>query len=467
MLNPGQFERRVSATGMVALLGAFVFFGALSYWQIFRTDLADKEGNPRVLAEFRDPNRGSILDREGNVLAESLPDGTRRYTDASVAHAVGYIDPRYGSQGAELAFNSYLSGQKAASWEQAFKTELLRDPERGLDVRLTLDPAIQAAAAQALGDRSGAVVALDPKTGEVLAMISVPTYDPGSLEDNGEALLGDPSSPLLNRAAQGVYPPGSTFKTVTASSALEHHTITPETTVTCPGEIVIDGFPISCSNVPQGVGTYPFRAAFTFSVNAIFGQVGIDLGWPALIETARKFGFGEPLDFTLETTPTQLYNDGADLSKALLASTAFGQGELLVTPLQMAVVAATIANDGMLMRPHLGLAAYDGAKKVSNLEPPSGRRVLDEDVAATMQDFMVSVIDNGQANGVAIDGVRVGGKTGTAESGTPGQSHAWFIAFAPAEDPVIAVAVVVEDGGQGGVVASPIAGDVIRAALAR
>ncbi|MCK9520955.1 MAG: penicillin-binding transpeptidase domain-containing protein [Dehalococcoidia bacterium] len=467
MLNPGQFERRVSATGMVALLGAFVFFGALSYWQIFRTDLAGKPGNPRILAEYRDPNRGRILDREGNVLAESLPDGTRRYTDASVAHALGYIDPRYGSQGAELAFNGYLSGEKAASWKQAFNTELLRDPERGLDVRLTLDPAIQSAATQALGGRTGAVIALDPKSGEVLAMLSVPTYDPGALEDNGEALLADPLSPLLNRATQGNYPPGSTFKTLTAASALEHGVIEPDTTVTCPGEIVVEGFPISCSNVPQGIGTYPFRDAFTYSVNAIFGQVGVDLGWPALIETSRKLGFGAPLDFTLETAPTQLFNDGDDLSKPLLASTAFGQGELLATPLQMAVVAAAIANDGVLMRPHIGLAAYDGTRKAANIEQPSGRRVLDAGVAAIMRDFMVSVIDNGQANGVAIDGVKVGGKTGTAESGTPGLSHAWFIAFAPADDPVIAVAVVVEDGGQGGVVASPIAGEVIRAALAR
>ena len=452
---------------MVALLGAFVFFGALAYWQVFRTDLADKPGNPRILEEFLDPGRGSILDREGNVLAESLPDGTRRYTDPSVAHAVGYIDPRYGSQGAELVFNSYLAGEKGATWREAFNAELLRDPDRGLDVRLTIDPVIQAAAVEALGDRAGAVVALDPRNGEVLAMVSVPTYDPGSLAENGEALLADPSSPLLNRAAQGNYPPGSTFKTVTAAAVLEHGVISPDTLVTCDDEYVVEGFAISCRNVPQGEGTYPFRDAYTFSVNAIFGEVGVELGWPRLIETARKFGFGEPLDFTLDTAPTQIHNPDSDLSLPLLASTAFGQGELLATPLQMAVVAAAIANDGVLMRPHLGLAAYDGSRKVADLEPPSGRRVLDSPVAATLREFMVSVIDNGQANGVAIEGVRVGGKTGTAESSDDGQSHAWFIAFAPAENPVIAVAVVVENGGQGGVVASPIAGQVIRAALAR
>ncbi|MCC7363385.1 MAG: hypothetical protein IT303_03355 [Dehalococcoidia bacterium] len=464
MLSPGQFERRVGAVGTVAIVATFAFFGVLGYWSVFRTDLASKPNNPRVLQQFADPGRGSILDREGNVLAESQPDGTRRYTDASVAHAVGYIDARFGSQGAELAFNAHLAGEEAASWEGAFNAEFERQAQQGLDVRLTLDPAIQGAAARALGARKGAVIALDPRNGEVLAMVSVPTYDPGSLTDE---LQSDPDSPLLNRATQGNYPPGSTFKTVTAASALEHGAIRPDAQVTCPGEIVIDGFPISCSNVPQGVGTYPFSRAYAFSVNAIFAQVGVNLGWQALMETARKFGFESALDFTLDTAPTQVHGADSELSKVLLATTAFGQGELLATPLQMAVVASVVANGGVLARPHLGLAAYDGERRVvAPLESPSERRVLDQGVANTMRDLMVSVVDNGQANGVQIQGVKVAGKTGTAESGQ-GTSHAWFIAFAPAEDPVIAVAVVVEDGGQGGVVASPIAGQVIQAALAR
>lgn len=467
MLNPGQFERRVSSIGMVAFVGALLFFGVLAYWQAFRTDLADDDHNPRVLSEFSDPNRGRILDRDGNVLAESNPDGSRQYTDLSLAHALGYIDPRFGSQGAELAFNSWLSGQAGGTWADAFNAEFRRDANRGLDVRLTIDPVIQQAAAQALGDRRGAVIALDPRTGEVLAMVSVPSYNPGTLSEQGDELLEDERSPLLNRATQGVYPPGSTFKTVTASSALEHGVVTPDTEVTCPGEIVIDGFPISCDNVPQGTGTYPFRNAFTFSVNAIFGQVGVALGWQDLLATADRFGFGRALDFTLDTAPTQVYTPGSELTKTLLASTAFGQGELLATPLQMALIAATIANGGVQMRPHLGLAVYDGDRRVETLEPPTGTRVLDSGVAATMRDFMVSVVDNGQANGVQMQGVSIGGKTGTAESGVEGESHAWFIAFAPAEDPVIAVAVVVEFGGRGGEVASPIAGQVIRAALGR
>lgn len=467
MLSPRQFERRLGATGAVSFVGLLVFFGALTYWQVFRTDLSTDPKNPRILSAFEDPHRGRILDRDGNELAVSLPDGKRRYTDASVAHALGYLSPRYGSQGAELAFNDLLSGKTGPSWEAALDTEFRRSAVRGLDVRLTIDPKIQAAAAKALGARKGAVVALDPRNGEVLAMVSVPTYDPGALETKGEDLLKDPNSPLLNRVTQGKYPPGSTFKTVTATSALENKVITPDTTVTCPGEIVIDGFPISCNNVPQGTGTYPFRNAFAFSVNAIFGKVGVDLGWDRLKATAEQYGFGSALPFTLETAPTQIHRPGSKESKVLLATTAFGQGELLATPLQMAVVAATMANGGVLMSPHLGYEALDGKDVVEKLESPSSKRIVPADVAAQIRDMMVAVVDNGQANGAGIQGVKVAGKTGTAETGTPGVSHAWFIAFAPADKPTVAVAVVVENGGRGGEVASPIAGQVLRAALGK
>jgi peptidoglycan glycosyltransferase len=467
MLTPGGFERRAAAAGVTGLAVVLVFFAVLAYWEVGRADLAEEETNPRVVEDYRDPGRGRILDREGNVLAESNPDGSRSYHDSSASHVLGYIDARYGSQGAELVFNAELSGQAPGSWSDAFDAEFRRQHTHGNDVRLTLDPAIQAAAAAGLGDRRGAVVALDPRNGEVLAMVSVPAYDPGSIAEHGEELVSDERSPLLNRASQGLYPPGSIFKTVTAISALENRVITPETEVTCPGELVFDGFPISCRNTSQGVGTYPFKHAFAFSVNAIFAQVGVDLlGWGPLTATAERLGFNHPLDFTLDTAPTQLHGPGTEESVVLLASTAFGQGELLVTPLQMAYVTAAIANNGVAMRPKIGLAVTDGDRVIRELEPPSGERLIDEQVARTLQDFMVAVMEEGQAN-VGNVGVAIGGKTGTAESGEPGVSHAWFIAFAPADDPVIAVAVIVERGGRGGEVASPIAGQVIRAALAR
>jgi penicillin-binding protein A len=451
----------------VALLALFLFFGTLAYWQVFRMDLAERDGNPRLLADFADPSRGRILDRDGNILAASQPDGTRYYPDASVAHVVGYLDARFGAQGAELAFNNVLSGKSGSgSFEAALRAEFQRDAHKGADVMLTIDPVIQSAAATALGTRHGAVVAIDPRNGQVLAMVSVPTYDPGSLSEAGDALFSDPSSPLLNRSTQGLYPPGSTFKTVTAASALENQVIRPDTVVTCKDEIVIEGFPISCGNVPQGPGTYPFKNAYTFSVNAIFGKLGVDLGWDRLLASARAFGFGSALAFALDTAPTQILADGSERTGPLLASTAFGQGELLSTPLQMALVAAAIANDGTLVEPNIGLRSERDGRKHSTLESPGRRRVMSQETARIMREFMVSVVDHQQASGVQLPGIAVGGKTGTAESGTGG-SHAWFIAFAPAENPTIALAVVVEDGGQGGVIASPIAGAVIRAAMNR
>jgi peptidoglycan glycosyltransferase len=467
LLRHEQFERRAGAAGLFALLGLGAVFAALTYWQVLRNDLGTEPTNPRLIAHFNDPGRGRILDREGNVLAESLRDGSRRYTDASVAHAIGYIDARYGSVGAELVFDAQLSGQGAPGWEGAIDVELLRQPPRGNDIRLTIDPAIQRAAAQGLGDRKGAVIALDPKTGEVLAMVSVPTYDPGAVSTDGEELLNDPDAPLLNRAAQGLYPPGSTFKAVSAAAALEHGLLRPDTLVTCPGELVFDGFPISCANTPQGVGTYPFIHAFAYSVNAIFGQVAVDLGWARLGQTARRFGFESALPFTLDTSVTQLRGRDVDPNVPLLASTGFGQGELLATPLQMAVVAAAIANNGVQVRPFLGLSAGRDGGQGQALETPATFRVLSEEVAREMQSFMEAVISEGQANAATVPGVQVAGKTGTAETGVPGQTHAWFIGYAPAENPVVAVAVIVEDGGFGSREAAPIAGAVFRAALDR
>lgn len=442
-----------------------LFFGALGYWQVFRTDLADRIDNPRALASFSDPGRGRILDRDGNVLVWSNAAGERVYAAGNFAHVVGYLSARFGSAGAEAVFNSWLAGESGDTWSAAWDAEFQRAGTAGFDVRLTIDSELQQVAAEGLGDQRGAVVALDPLTGEVLAMVSVPSFDPASFSEEGDDIAADERFPLLNRAAQGLYPPGSTFKTVTAIAALEHRLIEPGTEVTCPGEIEVDGFPISCSNVSQGVGTYPFSDAFAFSVNAIFAQVGLEVGWGRLLETAGRLGFGTAVDFTLETAETQMLPMGTESTDVLLATTAFGQGELLATPLQMALVAAAVGNDGVLMRPHLGLDAYDGERRVGAVEGQSSRRVMPEGVARDVQAMMVEVITNGQANGVAISGVDVAGKTGTAETGS-GTSHAWFIGFAPADNPVVAVAVVVENGGQGGVVASPIAGAVIRAALA-
>jgi peptidoglycan glycosyltransferase len=464
VLRPRNPNRQYALLHSAIFGVVLILFGGLAYWQVFRSDLANDENNPRLIQSITSPYRGSILDRDGNVLAASAEDGTRQYFDASLAHVLGYISPRFGAEGIERAYNDVLTGEAGQTWSDALNAEFERNPDIGADVQLTIDPVLQAAAANALGGAPGSVVVLDPDNGDVLAMVSYPTFDPARIIEGDESLFDDPTAPLLNRATQGLYPPGSTFKTVTATGVLENNVVDPDTMVTCQDEFVVEGFAISCHNVVQGEGTYPFADAFTFSVNAIFAQVGLELGWDRLIATARDFGFGSPLPFTIDTAATQVHDPGATLTQPLLASTAFGQGQLLATPLQMAVVAATVANGGVLEEPHLGLRAIKDGETVADLSNRSSHRVMDGDTAETMRQLMGTVITQGQAYLGVGAGIPAGGKTGTAETGR-GTSHAWFIGFAPLEEPQIAVAVIVEDGGQGGSVAAPIAGAVMLAAM--
>lgn len=465
MIDPASFQQRLNHVAFVTGAVVLLLFGSLAYWQAFRVDLATSQYNPRVLTTYNDPGRGRILDRDGVVLAETGDGGTRTYSDTSMAHVLGYLSARYGSQGAELAFNDTLIGQEGRSWEAAFDAEFRRTATNGLDVQLTLDADVQAAAVAALGGRRGAAVALDPRNGDVLAMVSNPIYDPATVDERGEELFADESAPMLNRATQGLYPPGSTFKAVTATALLAHGIVSPDTTVTCEDEYVVEGFAISCSNVQQGVGTYPFSDAFAFSVNAIFAEMGVELGWPRLLAIAREWGFNESIPFVLDTAPNRVTNPDAERSGPLLASTAFGQGQLLVSPLQMALVAATIANDGEMRLPRIGLRAVEDGQDRGTLESPGSRRIMPADTAREVAAMMRAVVTEGQAAGVQFDGLPIAGKTGTAESGEGDETHAWFIAFGPYDDAEVAVAVLVERGGQGSQVAAPIAGQVIRAAV--
>ncbi len=456
-------QAAIRLAGYAAIAAALVFVGALVYWQAFRDDLNAHPANPRLAAALSAPGRGRILDRNGEVLAQSLPDGRRVYRTAAAVHVVGYLSGRYGAQGAELAFNDELMGRRGGDWLAALRSELLRGAPQGFDVHLTIDLDVQMAAALALGNRPGAAVALDVRTGDVLAMVSWPNWDPNAFGEEAPALLADPRAPLLNRAAQGLYPPGSTFKVVTAAAALSEGLVTPETIVVCDEAYVISGYAVSCGNVPQGPGTYPFRDAFAYSVNAVFARLGVELGWQPLLRTARSFGFDAPIPFELPTAPSRVVAGDAQLSDTLLASTAFGQGELLVTPLQMALVAATVANDGLLPQPRLLAGVYDGGRRTEGPPPARARRVLDARVAAELRSMMADVVAKGQAN---LGPLRApaAGKTGTAETGR-GTAHAWFIGFAPVEDPKVAVAVVIEEGGRGGEVAAPVAGAILQAAL--
>lgn len=445
----------------------------LVYWQVLRAQSIDESpSNPRAAEASLTEQRGAIYDSAGNVLAHSVegPDGhfQRIYKDPSLAQTIGYVSTRYGLDGLESSFNGYLSGQQGSDPLTAIWADVSRSPSRGNDVVLTIDPVLQKAAAQALGDRPGAVVALDPKSGAVLAMVSAPTYDPNQIDSLGASLLQDASKPLLNRATHGLYPPGSTYKTVTASAALDSGVVKPTDKYQCSGDgILIRGFRIACTNAPPGETEWDFQRAYAYSINATFAQVAVQIGPTRFTDYSHRFGIGEPLPFDTDVSKSLVAQPGTTLDDVLLGSSGFGQGQLAVTPLQMALVAATIANGGVEPSPYLVSQVRDpGGQVISSPQPDPRGQVIRADTARTMNQFMLGAVGEfGPAAGLA--GIDVAGKTGTAETGTSAAPHSWFIGYAPSAAPRIAVAVIVENGGAGSQVAGPIAAQVFKTALGK
>ena len=339
-----------------------------------------------------------------------------------------------------------------------------------------------------MGSDTGAIVALDPRSGAVLAMVSTPYFDPNSLEDHWTSLQQDPSHPLFNRAAQGLYTPGSVFKIVTASAAIDLGLIDLDKKYTCTEDLVVDGFRIKNKNHP-GVSSVTFVDDFAYSCNVTFAKTGLGLDtkplpvgddlpdpapWDNGIEKSRdlfteytqRFGIGEPLPFDIATSTSRL--GGQPLNKVELANSAFGQGELQVSPLLMALDVATIANGGRMPRPYLveEVRAPDGLV-LQKTEPQALRTVISPASAQSMNRLMVTSVDEGYASPAKIGGVKVGGKTGSAEVAQGQLTHSWFIGYAPADDPTIAIAVVMENKGSGSDFATPAARTVMQAALAR
>lgn len=465
--------REIRRVAVVFLFGFIALTAGLAWWQIVRAGwLAEHPGNPRLAELSARTARGSILAADGTVLARSEPgpDGRHRrvYPFPSLAHVLGYVSLRYGVTGLEEVLNGYLSGERGGGAARQIWADLSRAPQRGNDVVLTIDPRIQQAAAAALGDRPGAVVALDPKTGAVLAMVSSPGYDPGTIDEQGAALLQSDARPLINRATQGQYPPGSTFKTVTAAAALDSDRYQADARFKCPSGYVVEGFVIACKGVPPGVRDYDFAHAYAWSINATFAEIAVNMGAPELVRYARRFGFEEELPFDLPLATSRLLRERESFNNVLLANTGFGQGQLTVSPMQMALVAAVVANDGVLMAPYLVQEVRSPRGVVLHRrEPRRIRQVIRPETAATLRHFMTTAVREGFSGAAAVPGVEVGGKTGTAETGTAQTTHAWFTAIASAGDARIAVAVIVENAGQGSTVAAPIAQVVLKAALGK
>jgi peptidoglycan glycosyltransferase len=469
---------------LVALLFGILVF-ATSWWTVWgQEDLEQNASNRRPLLEDLRVPRGDILAADGTVIAHSTASGkgerkiySRSYPEGNLfAHAIGYsfVDQR---AGLEKSRNDELTGEKN-EFVSLFE-ELVGHEREGDDLRTNLDAEAQRVAIQALGAQTGAVVALEPSTGRVRVMASTPTFDPNEFEEHSRELNQASGSPLFNRATQERYPPGSTMKVVTASAAIDSGEYTPDSVVSGESPKTIGGVPLSncCAEGSGDYGALSLTQALTNSVNTVWAEVGEKLGRGTMLDYMEKFGFGNdpPLDYPHD----QMVESGVVMKGGKLANeddgfdvgrVAIGQGgeegQTQATPLQMATVAATVGNDGVRMRPRLTARVVDKDGRVRNdIEPSDVERVLKTESAQQLQAMMVSVVDSGTATAARIPGVKVAGKTGTAERGD-GTNNAWFITFAPADDPDIAIAVVVEHTtGQGGQVAAPIAKRVMETLL--
>ncbi|MBN1629499.1 MAG: hypothetical protein JW990_07040 [Thermoleophilia bacterium] len=440
----------------------------LTYVQVFAAPkLQTNPANTRAIAAEMKVDRGSILSADGVQLAVNRLENEyylREYPEGDLTSPwLGYSSQRYGRAGVERVYNEELSGQSGLLGITSYWDQLLDKTHEGADLKLTIDVGVQRAAAEALGERKGAVVALDPRTGAILAMVSYPRYDPNVIDKVWSDLNQDAGTPLLNRAVQGRYPPGSVFKMVVAGGALEEGTVTSDTEFTDTGSVKAGGFEVN--NYGDRVyGEHDFAKAFASSINTTFAKVGVALGADALARYAGNFGFNTGLPWQMGGAVSS-FPSADDIDKAHLAQVSYGQGEVLSSPLCIALVTSAMANDGQIMKPHLvaQIVQRDGSV-LDKTNPDVWLRPISSDTAATVRDLMVQAVKSGTGTAAALDGVQVAGKTGTAEV-TDDEPHAWFAGFAPADDPRVVVAVLVENGGAGGSVAAPIARQVMAAAL--
>ncbi len=487
-------EKHIFRLASILLLGFLVVAGALGYWQVWEADtLVARANNPRLQEEEARIARGTIVDRYGVVLARSVGDtGRREYAYPALAHVLGYHSARFGSAGLEAVYDAYLRGARSGNLLSRLANQLLHRRPVGADLVLTLDAALVQVAAEALGDSAGAAVALDPRSGEVLAMVSTPYFDPARLDEQWEALRAAPSAPLVPRATEGLYTPGSVFKIVTAGAAIDLNRVLVDAPHDCTTDLVVEGFRIAQKNHPH-LRRVTFAQDFAWSDNVTFAKIGLGLGttgpidlddaaprpypWERegiaasvqrLLEYAKRFGFNQRIPFDLpvavsKTAPREAF------TPTELASTAFGQGQLQVTPLLMALIAATVANGGAMPAPYLVAAIRDpdGTLQRPHLPGSRLRQVVRPETAATLNRLMVQSVEEGYARPAKIPGVAVAGKTGTAEVGPDQAPHAWFVGYAPADNPRIAVAVVMEHRGSGAEAAAPAARRIMEAALAR
>ena len=476
---------RVTA-GLIFLMLALI--ANLSFIQVFKAnDYRNQPGNQRVLRAEYSRERGPML-LGSKSIAESVPTKDtlkflRKYADGpAYAPITGYYSVVYGASALELQENDVLSGNDSRFFVDRLQQLFAGRKPKGGAIRLSINPEAQKAAYDALDGRTGAVVALDPQTGAILAMASSPSYDPNTLSSHDpatiqktwEVLNKDPDKPMLDRPLAMTLPPGSTFKLVTAAAALESGKYNASSSL--PGPAKLD-LPQTSRKLGNWTGSscgkddkVTLEDALAISCNTAFAWLGMELGSDAIEAQAKKFGFESSFDVPMTAATSRF---PTNLNAPQTAMSAIGQFDVRATALQMAMVGAGIANDGVVMKPYLVSQVLGPDLTIlQNTTPSAFGRAMSSANATILRDMMVNVVSHGTGSNARISGVQVGGKTGTAEN-TPGESaHAWFVGIAPSDNQSVAVAVVLEHGGgatevSGNKLAAPIAARVMRAVIGR
>lgn len=442
----------------------FIIVAYLTYLQVFQSKkLMQNVYNRRNNEIEENTMRGSIFDRNGVVLAYSEKNGEtyeRVYPYGSLySHVIGYNSKIYGKSLLEATYNGDLLG--IDKYSEVFG--MIDRESKGNDIHLTLDHRLQELGDNLLNDKKGAIVAIDPKKGEILALVSKPNFDANSkwLENNWVGIVESDEAILLPRATHGLYAPGSTFKVITSMGAIENGL--DKKVYEDKGKVIIDGYEIKNSG-ERSLGNIDIKEALAASSNVVYSQIGVELGSNQLKKIANRIGMNREIPFDIPLNKSIFPYD--TMSENDMAAVAIGQGEMLFTPFHMAVITAGIANNGNVMNSILVKSVVSSEeKKIKEVKSNLMYKMMDVKTANTIKDMMYEAVENGTGRNAKIEGISVAGKTGTAENNlsekNKDKEHAWFIGFAPVEDPKIAVAIIVEHGGSGGAVCAPIAKKII------
>lgn len=436
----------------------------LSYFQVFKANrIKENSYNKRLWINEENTLRGSMIDRNGKILVYSDKESNKRFYKYGnlYSHVIGYSYREYGKTGLELYYNNALLNIDENTAINEIKNLVIKN-NIGNDIRLTIDHSLQEKSRNLLKGKKGSIITMNPKTGEIYSMISLPDFDTDNLREDWKNIVESSDSPLFNRATQGLYPPGSIFKLISAAAILKDTDFNRD--YTCTGEKKIDGYVFSDYN-KKAHGEIDLKDAIAKSCNTYFAEKSILIGKDNLGKFAEGFLINKSIDFSLPVKKS-VFNYKKSLGKTQIAASSIGQGEVLVTPLNMLLMSSAIANHGQMVKPILVNEIINkNGKVVEKIETEIIANSVNSIIANELKEMMVEVVKSGTGKRASIKNVKVAGKTGTAQNASK-KDHGWFIGFAPADDPKVSVVVMLEEeGNTGGTVAAPIARELIIHAL--